>query len=43
MHARKAILDKLSPKDNREIPPLNYSRVKKLKRDYNNQKPTKDK
>ena len=38
MHARKAILDKLSPKDNREIPPLNYSRVKKLKRDFPNLK-----
>ena len=38
VHARKAILDKLSPKDNREIPPLNYSRVKKLKRDFPNLK-----
>ena len=36
VHARKAILDKLSPKDNREIPPLNYSRVKKLKKDFPN-------
>ena len=35
VHARKAILDKLSPKDNREIPPLNYKRVKKLKKDFN--------
>ena len=34
VHARKAILDKLSPKDNREIPPLNYSRVRKLKKDF---------
>lgn len=34
VHARKAILDKLSPKDNREIPPLNYARVKKLKKDF---------
>ena len=36
VHARKAILDKLSPKDNREIPPLNYARVKKLKKDFPN-------
>ena len=36
VHARKAILDKLSPKDNREIPPLNYSRVRKLKKDFPN-------
>ena len=36
VHARKAILDKLSPKDNREIPPLNYARVKKLKQDFPN-------
>ena len=36
VHARKAILDKLSPKDNREIPPLNYSRVSKLKKDFPN-------
>ena len=34
VHARKAILDKLSPKDNSEIPPLNYSRVRKLKKDF---------
>ena len=34
VHARKAILDKLSPKDNREIPPLNYERVIKLKEDF---------
>ena len=27
VHARKAILDKLSPKDNREIPPLNLSLI----------------
>ena len=38
VHARKAILDKLSPKDNREIPPLNYSRVRKLKKDFPNLK-----
>ena len=36
VHARKAILDKLSPKDNREIPPLNYSRVRQLKKDFPN-------
>ena len=32
--ARKAILKGLTPKQNREIPPLNYERVKKLKVDY---------
>ena len=31
IHARKAWLNGLSPKDNREIPPLNYQRVYKLK------------
>ena len=31
VHARKAWLKGLSPKDNREIPPLNYQRVYKLK------------
>lgn len=31
VHARKAILDGLSPKENREIPPLNYERVYRLK------------
>ena len=31
IHARKAWLNGLSPKDNREIPPLNYERVYKLK------------
>ena len=31
IHARKAWLKGLSPKDNREIPPLNYNRVYKLK------------
>ena len=31
IHARKAWLKGLSPKDNREIPPLNYERVYKLK------------
>ena len=31
IHARKAWLSGLSPKDNREIPPLDYQRVYKLK------------
>ncbi len=31
VHARKAWLDGLSPKQNREIPPLNYERVYRLK------------
>ena len=34
LHARKAILKGLSPKQNREIPPLNYERVRKLKDDF---------
>jgi tRNA-dihydrouridine synthase A len=34
VHARKAWLQGLSPKDNREIPPLNYERVHHLKRDF---------
>jgi len=34
VHARIAILDGLSPKDNRSIPPLDYERVYQLKRDY---------
>ena len=34
VHARKAILKGLTPKQNREIPPLNYERVKKLKTDF---------
>jgi len=34
VHARVAILDGLSPKENRTIPPLNYERVYRLKRDY---------
>jgi tRNA-dihydrouridine synthase A len=34
VHARKAILDGLSPKENRTVPPLNYERVHALKRDY---------
>ncbi|HEY8567144.1 MAG TPA: tRNA dihydrouridine(20/20a) synthase DusA [Beijerinckiaceae bacterium] len=32
IHARKAWLQGLSPKDNREIPPLDYDRVYRLKR-----------
>lgn len=31
VHARKAWLDGLSPKENREIPPLDYARVYRLK------------
>ncbi len=31
VHARKAWLDGLSPKENRDIPPLNYERVYRLK------------
>jgi tRNA-dihydrouridine synthase A len=34
VHARKAWLEGLSPKENREIPPLNYARVYRLKRDF---------
>ena len=34
VHARKAWLKGLSPKENREIPPLNYGWVYQLKRDY---------
>ncbi|OXY83495.1 tRNA dihydrouridine(20/20a) synthase DusA [Oceanimonas doudoroffii] len=34
VHARKAWLQGLSPKENREIPPLDYERVYRLKRDY---------
>ncbi|MCP4475812.1 MAG: tRNA dihydrouridine(20/20a) synthase DusA [Gammaproteobacteria bacterium] len=34
IHARKAWLQGLSPKENREIPPLCYSRVYQLKRDF---------
>lgn len=34
IHARKAWLKGLSPKENREIPPLDYPRVHQLKRDY---------
>ncbi|MEO9169220.1 MAG: tRNA dihydrouridine(20/20a) synthase DusA [Aestuariivirga sp.] len=34
IHARKAWLKGLSPKENRDIPPLNYDLVKKLKAAY---------
>lgn len=34
VHARKAWLKGLSPKQNREIPPLDYDRVYQLKRDF---------
>ncbi len=34
VHARKAWLKGLSPRENREIPPLNYERVYRLKRDH---------
>ncbi|WP_455474883.1 tRNA dihydrouridine(20/20a) synthase DusA [Bartonella sp. B30(2025)] len=36
VHARKAWLQGLSPKENRDIPPLNYKRVYRLKRKYHN-------
>ncbi|MCE9677586.1 tRNA dihydrouridine(20/20a) synthase DusA [Shewanella sp. AS1] len=36
VHARKAWLQGLSPKENREIPDLDYERVYQLKRDYPN-------
>ena len=34
IHARKAILGGLSPKQNREIPPLHYDQVQALKREF---------
>lgn len=34
LHARKAWLSGLSPKENREIPPLDYQRVYRVKEDY---------
>lgn len=34
VHARKAWLQGLSPKENREIPPLNYERVYQLKKEF---------
>jgi tRNA-dihydrouridine synthase A len=36
VHARKAWLKGLSPKENREIPPLNYDRVHRLKASFPN-------
>ncbi len=34
VHARKAWLKGLSPKENRDVPPLNHERVYQLKRDF---------
>jgi tRNA-dihydrouridine synthase A len=34
VHARKAWLKGLSPKQNRNVPPLDYARVRRLKRDF---------
>ncbi len=34
IHARKAILSGLSPKQNRQVPPLDYDRVYAIKSDY---------
>jgi tRNA-dihydrouridine synthase A len=34
VHARKAWLEGLSPKENREIPPLDYGRVYRLKQEF---------
>jgi len=34
VHARKAWLQGLSPKENREVPPLNYERVFRLKQEF---------
>ena len=34
VHARKAWLQGLSPKENREVPPLNYTRVYRLKAEH---------
>jgi tRNA-dihydrouridine synthase A len=36
IHARKAILQGLSPKENREIPPLNYDFVREIQKDFPN-------
>jgi tRNA-dihydrouridine synthase A len=36
VHARKAILSGLSPKQNRDIPPLDYDRVYRLKSSFEN-------
>ncbi|WP_136656800.1 tRNA dihydrouridine(20/20a) synthase DusA [Nitratireductor sp. XY-223] len=37
VHARKAWLEGLSPKENRDIPPLDYDRVFRLKSDFPNE------
>ena len=34
VHARKAVLGGLSPKDNREVPPLRYDVVRQLKQEF---------
>src|SRR6185437_12041029 len=34
VHARKAVLGGLSPKDNREVPPLRYDIVRRLKQQF---------
>jgi tRNA-dihydrouridine synthase A len=34
VHARKAVLGGLSPKENREVPPLRYDVVRELKREF---------
>jgi tRNA-dihydrouridine synthase A len=34
VHARNAVLKGLSPKDNREVPPLRYDEAARLKRDF---------
>jgi tRNA-dihydrouridine synthase A len=34
VHARNAWLQGLSPKENREVPPLRYELVHRLKRDF---------
>ncbi|MFT4799674.1 MAG: tRNA-dihydrouridine synthase A [Candidatus Azotimanducaceae bacterium] len=36
VHARKAILKGLSPKENREIPPLKYDYVRRIQQDFPN-------
>ncbi len=38
VHARKAWLSGLSPKQNREVPPLDYSRVYQIKQDFSHLK-----
>ena len=38
IHARRAILEKLSPKQNLNIPPLNYNFVYNLKKDFHQDK-----